>query len=100
MEGHPTDSSDTFQCAGRGGCLWEQVTPEDWTKRKASEEDIQTFLGRLSAMRSGEKMDCPFCGGIVRMLSLKGEEAEFGCESCDMRIQTRVSSKSLITEQR
>ena len=66
--------------------------PEDWTKRKASEVDIQAFLARLSDMRSGEKTDCPFCGGIVRMMYLKGEEAEFGCESCDMRIQTRVSS--------
>ena len=82
-------SADQEDRQGQGAPI-----PEDWTKMKATEVDIQAFLGRLSAMKNGEKTYCPFCGGIVRMTSLEGEEAEFGCEICDMRIQTRVSSRT------
>ena len=61
----------------------------DWTKLKSTDIDVPAFIKRLERMREGAVTQCPFCeDGKVFLMEQDGEKNVFGCDCCDMRIET------------
>lgn len=56
----------------------------DWTKLKSTDIDVPAFIKRLERMREGAVTQCPFCED--------GEKNVFGCDCCDMWIETECHS--------
>lgn len=57
----------------------------DWTQ---SMHNSKEFTERLRKMKAGKFTICPFCGGLVSLVSSSEGKDKFACDSCDMTIVT------------
>ena len=66
----------------------------DWTERcKKANVNTEEFVSKMEALKAGKKVNwiCPFCGGNVTLLEQESSHTVIGCDSCDMRIQLRIT---------
>lgn len=75
-----TEGAEVFLTDGK----LKKALGDDWIEKCSGKIDVQGFIRQMERLKTGERTDCPFCGGVVSMTEAEDGKYEFSCDSCDM----------------